>query len=57
MATNGKTPIPLIIPCHRVVVANGDLTGFAHGLNIKEKLIALEKDLSSCKQKNKYGVP
>ncbi|MFK5953464.1 MAG: methylated-DNA--[protein]-cysteine S-methyltransferase [Desulfobacterium sp.] len=42
-AANGKNPIPLIIPCHRVVGSNGDLTGFAHGLNIKEKLIALEK--------------
>ncbi|MDD9302642.1 MAG: methylated-DNA--[protein]-cysteine S-methyltransferase [Desulfobacter sp.] len=42
-AANGKNPIPLIIPCHRVVGANGDLTGFAHGLNIKKKLIALEK--------------
>ncbi len=43
-AANGKNPIPLIIPCHRVVGANGSLTGFAHGLNIKEKLIALEKE-------------
>lgn len=42
-AANGKNPIPLIIPCHRVVGANGNLTGFAHGLNIKAKLIALEK--------------
>ncbi|GAB6147081.1 methylated-DNA--[protein]-cysteine S-methyltransferase [Desulfocicer niacini] len=42
-AANGKNPIPLIIPCHRVVGANGDLTGFAHGLAIKEKLIGLEK--------------
>jgi methylated-DNA-[protein]-cysteine S-methyltransferase len=42
-AANGKNPIPLIIPCHRVVGTNGNLTGFAHGLNIKGKLIALEK--------------
>ena len=42
-AANGKNPIPLIIPCHRVVGSNGNLTGFAHGLNIKKKLIALEK--------------
>jgi methylated-DNA-[protein]-cysteine S-methyltransferase len=38
-----KNPIPLIIPCHRVVGANGKLTGFAHGLSIKEKLIELER--------------
>lgn len=40
---NSKNPIPLIIPCHRVIGANGQLTGFAHGLMIKEKLISLEK--------------
>ena len=45
-AANGKNPIPLIIPCHRVVGANGSLTGFAHGLAIKEKLIALEQGLA-----------
>lgn len=42
-SANGKNPIPLIIPCHRVVGANGDLAGFAHGLDIKKKLISLEK--------------
>ncbi|CCO25473.1 methylated-DNA--[protein]-cysteine S-methyltransferase [Maridesulfovibrio hydrothermalis] len=40
---NSKNPIPLIIPCHRVVGANGALTGFAHGLTIKQKLIELER--------------
>jgi methylated-DNA-[protein]-cysteine S-methyltransferase len=40
---NGKNPIPLIIPCHRVIGTNGGLTGFAHGLEIKEKLIKLEQ--------------
>ncbi len=42
-AASGKNPIPLIIPCHRVVGANGRLTGFAHGLALKEKLIAMEQ--------------
>lgn len=40
---NSKNPIPIIIPCHRVIGSNGKLTGFAHGLEIKEKLINLEK--------------
>ena len=40
---NSKNPIPLIIPCHRVVGTNGKLTGFAHGLAIKEKLINFER--------------
>ncbi len=40
---NSKNPIPLIIPCHRVIGTNGKLTGFAHGLAIKEKIINHEK--------------
>ena len=39
---NGKNPIPIIIPCHRVVGKNGKLTGYLYGLVIKRKLLALE---------------
>ena len=39
----GRNPVPLVVPCHRVIGADGKLTGFAHGLEIKEKLIRLEK--------------
>ncbi|NDV21398.1 methylated-DNA--[protein]-cysteine S-methyltransferase [Desulfovibrio sp. JC022] len=42
---NGKNPVPLIIPCHRVIAANGGLAGFAHGTKIKQKLLELEKCL------------
>ena len=38
----GRNPISLIIPCHRVVGARGDLTGYAGGLDRKKKLLALE---------------
>lgn len=41
-SANGKNPIPIIIPCHRVVASNGKLTGFAFGLDIKKKLLELE---------------
>lgn len=41
-AANGKNPIPVIIPCHRVIGASGDLTGYAGGLAIKKALLALE---------------
>ena len=40
---NGSNPIPIIIPCHRVVGSDGKLTGYGGGLPIKEKLLALEK--------------
>jgi len=36
-------PLPLIIPCHRVIGAGGSLTGFAGGLPLKEKLLAMER--------------
>ena len=39
---NGSNPIAIIIPCHRVIGANGTLTGYGGGLAIKEKLLALE---------------
>ena len=40
---NGTNPIPIIIPCHRVIGSNGKLTGYGGGLPIKEKLLALER--------------
>ena len=40
---NNKNPIPIIVPCHRVIGANGKLVGYAGGLDIKEKLLKLEK--------------
>jgi methylated-DNA-[protein]-cysteine S-methyltransferase len=39
---NGHNPIPIIIPCHRVLGKNGGLTGYAYGLSVKEALLALE---------------
>ena len=41
-AANGRNPIPIVVPCHRVVGSNGQLTGFAGGLNAKRALLALE---------------
>ncbi|MFX4262438.1 methylated-DNA--[protein]-cysteine S-methyltransferase [Pelotomaculum propionicicum] len=38
-----RNPIPIIIPCHRVIGANGKLTGFGGGLDIKARLLELEK--------------
>lgn len=40
---NGSNPIPIIIPCHRVIGANGALTGFGGGLPIKSALLELER--------------
>lgn len=40
---NNKNPIAIIVPCHRVVGSNGSMTGYAGGLDIKEKLLKIEK--------------
>lgn len=42
-AANGKNPIPIVVPCHRVIGANGHLTGFAGGLTAKQWLLEHEK--------------
>lgn len=43
---NNKNPLPVVVPCHRVIGSNGKLVGYAYGLDMKEFLINLEK---SCK--------
>jgi methylated-DNA-[protein]-cysteine S-methyltransferase len=41
-AANGRNPLPVIVPCHRVIGATGTLTGYGGGLGRKRKLLALE---------------
>jgi O-6-methylguanine DNA methyltransferase len=41
-AANGANPIPIIIPCHRVIGTDGSLTGYAGGLLLKRRLLELE---------------
>ena len=36
-------PISIIVPCHRVIGVNGNLTGYASGINVKKKLLEFEK--------------
>ena len=40
---NGRNPIPIIVPCHRVIGSDGSLTGFGGGLKTKKRLIDLER--------------
>jgi methylated-DNA-[protein]-cysteine S-methyltransferase len=40
---NGSNPLPIVIPCHRVIGASGKLTGYGGGLAIKDQLLALER--------------
>lgn len=46
---NGRNPIPIIIPCHRVIGSDNSLTGYALGLEFKRKLLALENP-------SKFGI-
>ena len=42
-AANGRNPLPIVVPCHRVIGADGSLTGFGGGLPLKKRLLALEQ--------------
>ncbi len=44
---NAGNPLPIVLPCHRVIGSNGTLTGFGGGLDVKERLIALERGASA----------
>jgi O-6-methylguanine DNA methyltransferase len=41
-AANGANPLPLVVPCHRVIGSNGSLTGYGGGLDVKHKLLEME---------------
>jgi O-6-methylguanine DNA methyltransferase len=41
-SANGSNPMPLIVPCHRVVAADGQLHGYAGGVDLKARLLAME---------------
>ena len=43
-AANGRNPIPIVVPCHRVIGSDGSLTGYAGGVARKQVLLALEQD-------------
>ena len=47
---NRRNPIAIIVPCHRVVAANGDLQGYFYGLNVKRALLAHENPTSFAEQ-------
>lgn len=53
-AANGRNPLPIILPCHRVIGANGSLTGFGGGLPTKQFLLSLESRVS---EGDLFGVP
>lgn len=45
-AANGRNPLPIVVPCHRVIGSHGDLTGFGGGLDTKAALLRLEAEHS-----------
>ena len=49
-AANGRNPLPIVIPCHRVIGANGSLTGFGGGLETKHWLLKHEGSLPAAQQ-------
>ena len=49
-AANGRNPLPIVVPCHRVIGSNGSLTGFGGGLTTKQALLRLEAQHSGLLQ-------
>jgi O-6-methylguanine DNA methyltransferase len=49
-AANGANPLPLVIPCHRVLASNGQLHGYAGGLELKQRLLAMENSAAAPSQ-------
>jgi len=45
-AANGRNPLPIVLPCHRVIGSDGSLTGFGGGLPVKQLLLALENRIA-----------
>jgi len=54
-AANGRNPISIVAPCHRVIGKSGALTGFAGGLEAKQRLLELERKSSSLISKSTNG--
>jgi len=42
-AANGSNPVPLVVPCHRVIASDGTLGGYGGGLEVKQRLLAMER--------------
>ena len=65
-AANGRNPIPIIVPCHRVIGSNGSLTGYAGGTDMKRQLLELEaqiidhrpgvSDIMRCQRRGHKGI-
>jgi methylated-DNA-[protein]-cysteine S-methyltransferase len=53
---NGRNPIAIIVPCHRVIGANGQLTGYGGGLSLKKALLALEASVQAKGQCQLVGM-
>ncbi len=54
-AANGRNPLPIVLPCHRVIGADGSLTGFGGGLPIKAALLQLEGALPAQGSRDLFG--
>lgn len=54
-AANNRNPVMIIIPCHRVIGADGSLTGYAGGIDVKEKLLKLERKVTGADRDRSGG--
>jgi methylated-DNA-[protein]-cysteine S-methyltransferase len=47
---NGRNPLPIVVPCHRVIGANGHLVGYGGGLPVKQALLDREREVSAARR-------
>jgi methylated-DNA-[protein]-cysteine S-methyltransferase len=55
-SANGKNPLPIVVPCHRVIQGTGKIGGFSGGLDIKEKLLKMEARNAEKIARDSYSV-
>ncbi len=56
-AANGRNPISIIVPCHRVIGKDGSLTGYGGGLDLKQRLIRLENPAALAREQAPLPLP
>ncbi len=56
-SANGANALSIIVPCHRIIGSNGEMTGYAGGVGVKRRLLELERAVAGVVERNLFNVP